>query len=216
MGELWGRARHGFLPFLFARKLRVYDLFNQYLIIFLLSYFGLIIVGVWLGLGVIEVWFSLWNPLTDLLALFIPAFDNIHRALVDTQYAERLPVIRHFFAFGWLTTIAVTAFTIVLVFTLPEEDWRRLLSRYPRSRFMIMGLILLFLLVPSTLMLGTAWRYSASGFLGTWHQNELKLMLLALVFFGQALLSALLVLLCAALAFSWRYGSATDAGAEPL
>jgi hypothetical protein len=215
MNKFFPTGRNGFLPVLFAHTPRVYDFFGYYLMFFLLGYFSLITVGLWLGLGVIEIWVSGWSPLADLFASFIPAFENIHRGVIGTQYADRLPAIRHLLAFGWLTTILVMVFAIVIVFALPEEDWRRLLSRYSRSQLISLVLLLLLGMVPTVFVSGIALPFSDHEFLVRKYLSDPILLFLGLVFFVQAFVSAMLILVVAALALSFRYGDAADVENEP-
>jgi hypothetical protein len=194
--------RKGILPVVFERRPRVFAFLNFYLLVILLGYFGIISTASWLGLNWPHIWISWWSPLADLLASFIPAFDNIERGLVGTDYGDRVGVIHHLLALGWLTTGAVVLVVTVLAFG-ALSDWRRLASLHSRWWFASVGLLSLFSLFVTAFVLGVAPQYRAGLWLGAWHRSELQLMILALCFYAMIAIAVGTILAFGALLLSW-------------
>jgi hypothetical protein len=199
----------GLLPIVFEQRPRVYAFLNSYLLVILFGYSGIVAAALSLELSWLHAWISWWSPLADFLALFLPAFDRIERALNGTDYADRVGVVHHIMTVGWITTFVVVPVMIVLVIRTPRNNWRRVAQLHSRWWLASIGFVFLVSLFVVLFILGLAPQYRASMWLGAWHRSELQLMILALCFYA-VIITAVGTILAFGALLSWSNDDAPE------
>jgi hypothetical protein len=93
-------------------------------------------------------WLDLWAPVVDVLRTLLPIFDRYDYALTAKGFANRVPVIHHLVAFGWLVAVPMFTFLTWTTWRLSREELVRFVTKVPSSRlaFMFMGSLVFFYL----------------------------------------------------------------------
>lgn len=142
-----------------------------------------------------SAWFDLSRPLTDFMARYILAIDQVSALVANTPYADRAPVMANFIAFSWMMTLlAIVAGVIAVLidFHADENAASLLIDRLWKADrdpgLMIMGYLLLG-------FAGFALLFTIIGYVALYraYTTDLSFPLIAYLFYGFAVSCILLV-----------------------
>jgi hypothetical protein len=97
----------------------------------ILVYCAVIALAFWLRWPWLTWWLNFWTPIADSLQKIIPVFDNVESTLLTKGLSDRVPVVLHVIAFGWLINTPIFLFLVVTILRLPREHWIRFAAITP-------------------------------------------------------------------------------------
>jgi hypothetical protein len=148
----------------------------------LIGYPAVIAFLSWGEMPGLNSWFSLGQPLVDLMRKVVPVFDIAEREYAARGFSHRLSVVQHLIAVGWLITVPGSLYLTAAVLRLTRDDWDRIASDTPRwsLRFVaIVGPIFSVGIVYATaIYLG----HVSENRMFAWHRYDLVLVGIGLIF----------------------------------
>lgn len=127
----------GFVLLVFDRRPFVRSFFNRYVLAIFLGYPAIIAFAASQHWKLLAGWLNFWTPAVDIFRRIVPLFDNFEHGLIASGHGDRVGIIHHLIAFGWLVGVPIFLFLSFAVLQVPRDSWIRYHAVVPRRRIVL-------------------------------------------------------------------------------